>query len=138
MSYSLPVTGSGSNKAVTAEDHEDSINAAISDALAAGGVIHLVNIAGTADAVTADVPADFADVALNLGRVLQLRWPTTNTAADPTVTFGGVAYTVKRQGGGALVAGDLNGGSRYFAHIASTSPAVIRIMQPLNAAELNG
>lgn len=137
MSYSLPVSGSGSSKSTTVADHEDAINDALSDAMSAGGVIHLVNIGGTSDAVTADIPAELADVALNLGRVLQIRWPTTNTAADPTVTFDGVAYTVRRQGGGALVAGDLKGGSRYFMHIASTSPAVLRIMQPVNTAELN-
>lgn len=137
MSYSLPVSGSGFSKSTTVSDHEDAINDAISDAMSAGGVIHLVNIGGTSDAVTADIPVELADLSLLNGRILQIRWPTENTGADPTVTFEGVAYTVKRQGGGSLVAGDLKGGSRYFCHIASTSPAVLRIMQPVNTAELN-
>lgn len=41
-------------------------------------------------------------------------------------------------GTAALMAGDLKGRVRHICHIASTSPTVIRIMQPVNATKLDG
>lgn len=105
----------------------------------AGAVITLTSVAGTGDAVTAAFPAALSRLSLAAGMILALRWPATSTAAAPTLTVGGVTFEVRRQNVPVtLAAGDLKADGRYLLLISTMSPPVLRLLHPVNIAELNG
>ncbi|RJL13684.1 hypothetical protein [Paracoccus siganidrum] len=93
---------------------------------------------GTAQAITATIPAAQSHIALSAGQPVQFRWPVTNTGADPTITIGGVAYAIKRKNGGALEAADLIGGNRYRAFVFLNDPATLRLEGAAGMGDING
>ena len=80
---------------------------------ASGFVLRLVSATGTAQAVTAEIPAALAHIPLAARQLVAVVWPQSNTGADPVLTIGGVARVVRGPAGTALAAGDLRA-SRYY------------------------
>lgn len=104
-----------------------------------GDTIRLSNIAGTGDAVTADVPAAQAHISMTVGQFVDLKWPADNAAADPTVTVGGVVFIVRRRSGAALAAGDLRADATYRMRVHATgADPRLRVQQALTAGDING
>lgn len=104
-----------------------------------GDTIRMTNIAGTGDAVTADVPAEQAHIAMTVGQYIDIRWPANNTAADPTATIGGVAFVVRRRDGGALVADDLRADAVYRMRVQATGASPrLRVQNAVAAGDING
>ncbi|MBD9528966.1 hypothetical protein [Paracoccus sp. PAR01] len=93
---------------------------------------------GTAQAITCTFESGQAAMALQLYTALEFTWTTTNTGADPTITIGGLVYTLKNNAGNALTAGDLKGGVRYRAWLQHTTNRTLRIIGAVNFAEING
>ncbi|HBU15725.1 MAG TPA: hypothetical protein DEF16_13700, partial [Gemmobacter sp.] len=88
---------------------------------ASGLVLRLVSATGTAQAVSAEIPAALAHIPLAARQLVAVVWPESNTGADPVLTIGGVARTVRSRTGAALAAGDLQGGSYYTMHVHSAT-----------------
>lgn len=82
----------------------------------------LVNGGGTANAATAEVAASQASAPVNDGCLISLLWPATNTAVNPTLSFGGTTYAIRRRNGADILPGEMVGGRRavLIRHSAST------------------
>ena len=102
------------------------------------GVIPLANIGGTAQAATADLPANY--VAAGLTALMtgnSVRWiPTANnTAANPTITVAGVTYTIQRANGTPLAINALRSGREAIGRVASGS--TIRLTGGITELEIS-
>ncbi|GHC12468.1 hypothetical protein GCM10007291_07120 [Gemmobacter nanjingensis] len=104
-----------------------------------GDTIRMTNVAGTGDAVTADVPTEQGHISMIVGQYIDLLWPANNTAPDPTATIGGVTYIVRRRDGSALDAGDLRTGAVYRMRVQATGASPrLRVQNAISASDING
>ncbi|MTH61452.1 hypothetical protein [Paracoccus litorisediminis] len=105
----------------------------------AGDTIALVNDTTSANALTCSIPAAQAHIPFNVtNQRSQVTWPNTNTSADPTITLGGLIYTLKNRDGNALAAGDLQGGRRLTLVNTHTTNRILRVVEALQQADING
>ena len=82
----------------------------------------LVNVGGTPDAITADLPAGALPIAT--GSHVLLRPSAANTAPNPTLTIGsGFTRTLQTETGGTLATGRLVPGTFHLVNIASNGAA---------------
>ncbi|WP_199725344.1 hypothetical protein, partial [Gemmobacter lutimaris] len=107
-----------------------------------GSILRLTGSTGTAQAVTANVPAAQAHIPFAVPQPVQVLWLEDNTAADPVLTMvnGGtsLACTVKRRSGGALDPGELRGSTRYDMVLHSVSPPVLRLKGAVGPRDIAG
>ncbi|WP_275789676.1 hypothetical protein [Pararhizobium gei] len=90
----------------------------------ATSLIHLTNIGGTGDAITAEVPA--SATGLNSGHIATFVPLATNSALRPTLTVGGFTRELLGPAGEYLAAFALVPGTRYSYHV--TGPGSARII----------
>lgn len=99
------------------------------------GIPQLGNVAGTANAVTADVTSYAYGYAIHSTSVFVVKWPETNTAADPTLavtdSVATYTYTLSDVAAGQLVA-------NQFYIIAHVSNTIARVVGAKEIAEING
>ncbi|MBN8294743.1 hypothetical protein JI664_22425, partial [Rhodobacter sp. NTK016B] len=110
----------------------------IGDLEAARGFDALIRpaISGTGDAAVATVATEQAEIGIANGTPFLVRWPAANTVTAPTLTVGATEYTILNQNGGALAAGDLGSARWYWMVQHSSSPARLKLLGVVNAAEL--
>jgi hypothetical protein len=96
-------------------DEADARRAATAD----GGVLRLTNVAGSADAATADLAAGVADIELKPGMLLFYVPVATNTAAGPTLAVGGFTRELLLPDGTSVGAGDMVAGTGYILKVHS-------------------
>lgn len=156
MTYSLSITGTGTSQAVSAEDHEDAVNAeltslsgAISDEATAradadddlaglaavGDVIRLTYASGDGDAAVYTVHTSQSALAVGSNATVQFDWPASNTGADPTLTIGATVYTIKARAGASFAAGEVRTGE-YIGRV--TPGNVIRILGSTRILDVPG
>jgi len=121
-------TASGLSDEITAREAADNL----------GDIIRLSSVTGAANAATGTVQAAQAHIAITGRQRIQSLWPTTNTAANPTLTIGATAYTIKRRNGSALAAGDLRGGAVYDLVLDPDAVNTLRLMGAVAVADITG
>ncbi|MBG6116801.1 hypothetical protein IWY39_000605 [Sphingobium sp. JAI105] len=110
------------------------VSTAQRSALNQSSVIHLGNVGGTGNAATAEFPGAFADHNLAIGEMVSLTWPALLTAAGPTLTLGGVTYTLITSRGSAIVSGRLEAGQSLT--LRKTGATQLRAVNTLSANEI--
>ena len=142
MAYINPISGTGDAQTATMSAHEAAVNAAIAEgdasllALAsAGDPVRLDYVSGNGQAATYAVVSAQAAITLGVGQPLQFAWQGANTATNPTLTVGGVTYTLRAADGATLVAGDLRDSS-YLGRIHAIT--TIRILTLTRIADVPG
>ncbi|MBC7140517.1 MAG: hypothetical protein H5U17_17885, partial [Defluviimonas sp.] len=96
-------------------DEADARRAATAD----GGVLRLTNVAGSADAATADLAAGVADISLSPGMLLFYVPVATNTAVGPTLAVGGFTRELLLPDGTSIGAGKMVAGTGYLFKVHS-------------------
>lgn len=96
------------------------------------GLLRLINIAGTADAITAELAPELAAQTVENGRLLRWRATATTTAPAPTMTVGGVTRQIYDTNGATLPAGAILAGRSYMAEIYSGT--AMRLVYASNSA----
>lgn len=105
-------------------------------------VVQLINVGGTGNAVTADIPddVDTARWVFTAGALVSLRWPADNAIGNPTltVTDDNATYVITLSGeaGRALAPGELMANGDYIISFVSNagSAAIGRVLNVQSTA----
>ena len=113
----LPASAVGAAQIAAEATTRATDDTGLRNAVRDGSILALTNIAGTSNAITADLsPAAISAgiTALSTNTALDLKPTATNTAANPTLTVAGVTYGIRDADGGAWPASAFVPGRSYL------------------------
>ena len=133
----LPPSAVGASLVAAEGDARALADTGLRNAVRDGAILALINVAGSGNAITADLSASATSAGitdLGTNTALDLRPTATNTAANPTLTIAGTSYGIRDADGGAWPANAFVPGRSYLVRRRG---AILRVISgDMTGAEL--